>query len=258
MEQYQPSFDHSNGILPAGVNHSAAPSERLPFTIRRVHGGDDLDKAVKVRHAAYARHVPEFARTLLLPEACDFEHDSAVLLAESRLDGSPLGSVRIQTNFHRPLHLEESIVLPAWLQGRRLAEVTRLGVEEGRIGRLVKMALMKAMFEYWEQNGVEYAIATGRAPIDRQYEQLLFTDVFEDKAMVPLRHVGDIPHRVMAFDVPSAEARWRAANHPFLAFFRQTYHPDIDIGTGASRPTNVLPLQQRTPAVRPNVRFAVA
>jgi hypothetical protein len=258
MEQYQPSFEQSNGILATGVNNSAARSERLPFTIRRVHGGEDLDKAVKVRHAAYARHVPDFARTLLLPEACDFEHDSAVLLAESRLDGSPLGSVRIQTNFYRPLHLEESIVLPEWLQGRRLAEVTRLGVEEGRVGRLVKMALMKAMFEFWEQNGIEYAIATGRAPIDRQYEQLLFTDVFADKAMVPLSHVGNIPHRVMAFDVPTAEARWQAASHPFLAFFRQTYHPDIDIGAGARRLSNVVPLQQRAPAARPNLQFAVA
>src|SRR4051794_36284988 len=84
-----------------GATDTGVPTrttERLPFTIRRVEDPDSLWKAVRVRHAAYARHVPEFARTLQLPEECDFEDDSVVLLAESRLDGTPLGTARIQTN----------------------------------------------------------------------------------------------------------------------------------------------------------------
>ena len=224
MEQFT-SF-----LSPARITRSGAlPTERLPFTVRRVGDHDAMRKAVQIRQAAYARHVPEFARSLALPEACDFADDTIVLLAESKLDGSPLGSVRIQTNAVRALGVEESIVLPEWLQGRRLAEVTRLGVGEGRIGRLVKIALMKAMYEFWIENDIEWAVATGRAPIDRQYEQLLFTDVFADKTMIPLRHVGGIPHRVMAFEVATAEARWTAAQHPLLAFVRGTHHPDIDI-----------------------------
>jgi hypothetical protein len=206
------------------------PTERLPFTIRRVETEDSLRKAVGIRHAAYARHVPDFARSLAAPEACDYADDTVVLLAESKLDGSALGTARIQTNLHGPLHLEESIALPEWLQGRRLAEVTRLGVSEGRIGHVVKIALMKAFFQYWEQSGTEYAIATGRAPIDRQYEQLMFSDVFEPGQMIPLSHVGNIPHRVMAFEIATAEARWTAAKHPLLKFVRQTRHPDIQIG----------------------------
>lgn len=206
------------------------PTERLPFTIRRVDTDDSLRKAVAIRHAAYARHVPDFARSLAVPEACDYADDTIVLLAESKLDGSALGTARIQTNVHGPLHLEESIELPDWLQGRRLAEVTRLGVSEGRIGHVVKIALMKAFFQFWEQSGTEYAIATGRAPIDRQYEQLMFSDVFEPGRMIPLRHVGNIPHRVMAFEIASAEARWTAAKHPLLKFVRQTNHPDIQVG----------------------------
>ena len=203
--------------------------ERLPFTIRRVDNEASLQKAVRIRHAAYDRHVPEFARSLLLPEACDYADDTVVLLAESKLDGSPLGTARIQTNLERPLHVEESVALPAWLQGARLAEVTRLGVDEGRIGRVVKIALIKACFEFCERNAIDYAVVTGRAPIDRQYEQLLFSDVFEDKAMIPLRHVGNIPHRVMAFEIATGEQRWTAARHPLLAYFRHTQHPDIDI-----------------------------
>lgn len=219
------------------TNHllSALPVERLPFTVRRVESEDSLWKAIGIRHAAYARHVPEFARSLAAPEACDYEDDCVVLLAESKLDGTAIGTARIQTNAYRALHVEQSIELPDWLQGRRLAEVTRLGVAEGRIGHVVKVALMKAFFQYWEQSGTEYAIATGRAPIDRQYEQLMFSDVFGPGEMIPLRHVGNMPHRVMAFDIATAEARWSEARHPLLKFVRQTNHPDIQIGELRSR-----------------------
>ncbi len=221
--------------IPAAVSavhpRAGMKIERLPFTVRRVETEDGLRKAVRIRHAAYARHVPEFARTLSVPEACDYEEDTVVLLAESKLDGSPIGTARLQTNIFRPLHLEESVELPDWLRGRALCEVERLGVGEGRIGHMVKVALMKAFFDYWELSGTEFAVVAGRSPVDRQYEQLLFKDVFGDKEMVPLRNTGNIPHRVMAFEIATAEERWRAANHPLLKFFRETHHPDIDIGT---------------------------
>lgn len=233
MESCSPAIHHATPMQVSASMGSrpclGTSTERLPFTIRRVESEESLQKAVHIRHAAYARHVAEFARTLVLPEACDYEDDTLVLLAESKLDGSPLGTARIHTNFYRALHVEDSVELPSWLQGKRLVEVTRLGITEGRIGRVVKIALIKACFEYCERHGVDYAVVTGRAPIDRQYEQLLFSDVFEDKKMVPLHHVGNIPHRVMAFEIATGEARWTAAHHPMLGFFRHTRHPDIDI-----------------------------
>jgi hypothetical protein len=222
-------MDMCNSEILLSAAAQGMPTERLPFTIRRVETEDSLRKAVAIRHAAYARHVPEFARSLAVPEACDYADDTVVLLAESKLDGSALGTARIQTNRDGALHLEESVALPDWLRGRRLAEVTRLGVDEGRIGRVVKIALIKACFEYCEQNAIDYAVVTGRTPIDRQYAQLLFSDVFEEKTLVPLRHVGNIPHRVMAFEIATGEQRWAAARHPMLGFFRHTHHPDIDI-----------------------------
>jgi hypothetical protein len=237
MNHTQPSniaqrlMDHVARVQTEREREQAKTIERLPFTIRRVQTHEQLAKAVAIRHKAYARHLPEFAKMLALPEQSDFDSDTVILLAESKLDGSPLGSARLQTNEHQALHVEESVQLPHWLQGRRLAEVTRLGIEEGRIGRLVKVALIKACFDYCEQNRIDFAVVTGRTPIDRQYEQLLFADVFDDKQPVPLRHVGNIAHRVMAFDIASGEARWEAANHPLLGFFRHTRHPDIDLST---------------------------
>lgn len=221
---------------PAPAPITGAVIERLPFTIRRVETEADLLKAVRIRHSAYARHVPDFARSLAQPEAADYDADTIVLLAESKLDGTPIGSTRIRTNLHRPLGVEESVVLPDWLQGKRLVEATRLAIDEGRVGRMVKIALVKACFMYCQDNAIDFSVATGRPPVDRQYEQMLFVDVFPEDGLVPLRHVGNIPHRVMAFEIATFEQRWTEARHPMLNFFFNTQHPDIDIGPAMRLP----------------------
>ena len=123
---------------------------------------------------AYARHLPTFAQTLGDPEPADAELGALVLLARSKLDGTPLGTLRIQTNRHRPLDLERSMNLPAHLAHARLAEATRLGLAQGEGGRLVKAALFKAFYLHCRQSGVEHMVITGRVPIDRQYQRLLF------------------------------------------------------------------------------------
>jgi hypothetical protein len=231
----------------AGAQGADQAIERLPFTIRRVETEDDLLKAVRIRHAAYARHVPDFARSLALPEAADYESDTIVLLAESKLDGTPLGSTRIRTNLFRPLDVE-SLELPDWLQGRRSVEATRLGIDEGRTGRVVKMALIKACYMYCQQNDIEWSIATGRPTVARQYEQMLFVDVFPEQGPIPLPHVGNLPHRVMAFEIATFEARWAAARHPLYKFFFETSHPDIDVGPKPEPRLVNLRLPQRAPA----------
>jgi hypothetical protein len=232
--------------------------ERLPFTVRRVETEADLLKAVRIRHAAYARHVPDFARNLAQPEAADYDADTIVLLAESKLDGTPIGSTRIRTNLYRPLGVEESIVLPDWLQGKRLVEATRLGIDEGRVGRMVKIALVKACFMYCEDNAIDFSVATGRPPVDKQYQQLMFVDVFPELGLVPLRHVGNIAHRIMAFEIATFQQRWAEARHPMLNFFFNTHHPDIDIGPVVAPPSLASPghaRPQATPA-RGELAFA--
>lgn len=206
--------------------------ERLPFTVKIVHDDVALGKAVSIRHAAYARHVPAVAALLEKAERYDSDEGSVVLLAESKMDGSPLGTMRIQTNRYNKLAVEQTVELPGWLQDRSLAEATRLGIAEGRIGRLVKTMLFKAYFQYCESADIDWMVITARAPLDRQYEALLFKDVYGAREYIPMRHVGNIPHRVLAFEVGSARARWAAANHPLLNFMCGTHHPDIDLSDG--------------------------
>jgi hypothetical protein len=202
--------------------------ERMPFTIRIVREFGDLEKAVQIRRAAYGRHLPEFAENMVV-EACDQEPGTAILLAKSKLDGAPLGTMRIQTNEFAPLGVQKSVQLPEWLGHGRLAEATRLGVAGGSIGRVVKMMLFKSLFLYCEQQQIDWMVITARSPLDREYEHMLFEDVFGDKQFIPMAHVGGLPHRVLAGEVGVARQRWEEAKHPLFQFVFQTRHPDIDL-----------------------------
>jgi len=248
----------SSSQRPAREGIAGRPVERLPFTVRRVDTEADLLKAVQIRHAAYARHVPEFAQTLVRPEAADYDDDTIVLLAESKLDGTPLGSTRIRTNTVRPLSIEESIALPAHLQGKRLVEAVRLGIDDGRVGRLVKAALIKACFQYCQDNDIDYSVAAGRPSVARQYEQLMFVDLFPEDGPIPLRHAGNIPHRIMAFEIAGFEERWAAAKHPLTNFFFNTHHPDIDAGPRKPAPVQGMPLPPGAPLLPSRRELAFA
>ena len=115
------------------------------------------------------------------------------------------------------------------MDGKSIVEVTRLAITEGKAGRLVKSILMKAMYQYWVENNIEYVIATGRAPIDMLYDQLLFSDLFPNRGYIPMQHVGNVPHRVMTVCVETLQQRWEAVNHPLIKLVLHTYHPDINI-----------------------------
>lgn len=227
--------------------------ENLPFTVSLVQDEASLIKAVQMRQSAYGRHVPELARSLNEPEKYDYEPGTAVLLTESKMDGEPLGTMRIQTNRHGPLGLEQSVTLPDWLRGCSLAEATRLGVSRGHIGRLVKTAMFKAYYQYCAQNEIDWMVITGRKPLDRQYDALLFQDVYPEKGFIPMQHVGNIPHRVLALEVEAVQSTWQNADHPLYDFFFHTHHADISVGVdeiAATKPesgSRVVPLHQHLP-----------
>lgn len=203
-------------------------AERLPFRIRVAHGESDLQKAVGLRRAAYGRHVPEFGMTMTAEDS-DRSTGTTILLAESKFDGAPLGTMRVETNDHAPLAVEHSVTLPGWCGSGRLAEATRLSVVNGGGGRMVKIALFKALFLLCERKGVNWLIVTARSPIDREYEAIQFKEVFEDRQYIPMPHVGGLPHRVMALEVGVGRQRWKEARHPLYRFVFETHHPDIDL-----------------------------
>jgi len=194
-----------------------------------VSSTNELKKAVSIRHAAYMRHVPNFAQQLTEPESADSESGAVVLLAESKLDGSPIGTMRIQINEYGPLALEQSVKLPDWLASSRLAEATRLGVTQERVGRIVTSALFKAFYLYCRHNRIDHMVITARSPVDRHYDRLMFKDIYPEVGYIPFKHVGNMPHRAMALEVGMVEELWKAGNHPLFNFFFKTFHEDINV-----------------------------
>lgn len=204
--------------------------EYWPFTLRVVQNREDLAKVIEIRHSAYARHLPaSLTVALRKPEAIDQAAGTVLLLAESNLDGSPVGTMRIQTNRFAPLALEQSICLPGWMNGKVLAEATRLGVAQEASGRLVKAALFKAYYLYCLRNGVDHMVITARAPLDRQYERMLFKDVVPGMGYQPLAHVFNLPHRIMYLNVKEVRQQWETVNHPMLGFMCHTEHPSLKL-----------------------------
>jgi hypothetical protein len=224
----EPTQDATFGSPLAPVDTGAASNEELwPFKIRVARSRDLLNKAVRLRQSAYQRHVPQFAATLGAPEAADFDAGTCVLLAESKFDGAPLGTMRVQTNRYKPLPLEGVVSLPDWLRGSTLAEAMRLGIVTAREGRLARDALFKAFYLACLAQGIDWMVITARAPLDKMYKGLMFCDVFPDAPFIPMPYIGDIPHRVLALRVADVKPLWQAHGHPLFTFFFDTRHPDL-------------------------------
>lgn len=201
----------------------------LPFTVRIVRTNEQLSRAVQIRAEAYSRHLPTLGEILESPENVDRDPNSIIFLAEAKSDGTSLGTIRIQTNFSAPISLESSIDLPSKFRGRPLAGVSRLAVKAGPRGRLVKLALFKALHRYCLAKQVEWILIGARPPLDQTYLDLGFTDVFDDQNLRPLSTAAGVPHRILCFEVFTAERRWFELSHPLYLFMGQRFHADIEI-----------------------------
>lgn len=211
----------------APVHDADSGHEYIPFTVRQASRPGDLKRAIDLRHLAYARHMPEFAQALKAPEQDDLADGVVVLIAESKLDGSVIGTLRIQTNLQAPLNMEQSLVLPVWLAGKTSAEVRRLAVAPGSSGRLVKMALLKAVYLYCVQQDLDWILVAARSPLDRMYEQLTLEDVLDGKTFIPLPRENNVAHRVLGARISELPSRFAAVRHPLHDFFFVKRHPDI-------------------------------
>lgn len=202
-------------------------TQNLPFRVRLVQTQQDLLSAVHIRSKAYGRHVPVMAELLVDPEPEDVREDVLILIAESKFDNAIIGSLRLVPNFSRPLKIESNITLPSWLENKRLVEFMRLGVENGKTGRMVFSALAKAAYEICFHQNVDYILVTGRYPVELIYRGLQFEDLLGHP--VPISYIANIPHRVFYFDVKKADNDWRENANRLYGFMAETMHPDIEV-----------------------------
>lgn len=235
MTQYAIASDR----LEAGGNQislgrPARSYAKLPFQVRIVRNEEQLSKAVRIRAEAYERHWPNLYLQLQSPEEQDRNPNSLIFLAELKSDASPVGTMRVDTNLVTPLPITGAVDLPETISERPIAYVTRLGVKQGSIGSLVKLALFKSLHRYCLAKQLFWMLVGIRPPGDRDYVRLGFTDVFETSRLVPIFSSGGVPVRLMSFEVISAERRWHEAHHPLYKFMFDDYHPDIEVFSSVS------------------------
>jgi hypothetical protein len=202
--------------------------ESLPFRVRLAESSQDIEKAVEIRAAAYARHVPGLGDALRRPEPDDLRPDALLLIAEGKLDGDVVGSLRLQHNFDRRLRIEGELTLPDVYQGKRLVEVRRLGVGNGTSGKMVMAALVKAAYELCHAASIDYLIFGARQSVASMYRAMHFDDVLNG-GTIRLSYADDVPHSIFSLPVRDADRRWRTTGYSLYEFAARTEHPDIQI-----------------------------
>lgn len=201
----------------------------LSFTVRLARSEEHLISAIKVRSEAYSRHLPDMGEMLRLPEEVDTSIGMIVFLAESKMTGEAIGTLRIQKCDEESLLIEDSIELPVEMKHRPRISVTRLAVKAGRESKEVKLALFKAMLLYCLAMQIDWIVIAARSPIDRTFEYLGFDDVFEKGKNYPIQSARNKLHRILVMCPRTLERTYFAQEHALHGFFFRQFHPDIEI-----------------------------
>ena len=212
-----------------GTGSSLLSAVELPFSVSIVRTEAHLRKAVQIRAKSYGKHHPQVADLLSSAEVADRSRFSLVLLAESKLNDTPLGTLRIETNANGPLPIESLMPPNNESKGKTIAFVTRLAVSGGTDSSLVKLALFKALHRYCLACQIDWIIVTALPPMDRQYLRLGFHDVYDENTLVPIHWSGNIPMRLMSLETISCERIWKRTQHPLYKFMFVDYCPDIKV-----------------------------
>lgn len=207
----------------------AAVTRPLDFAVRVVTTEAELQGVQALRAAAYGHHLPGIGESFGRPDPMDRQPDTVVFYARDKRTGTVVGSCRIQVNLMRPLQIEESVPLPPQWRGRVLSEITRLTVLPGYSHQPVRLALVKACHLFCVARQIGGVLAGSRRSLLRQYRSLGFVDVFEDGRLYPLRHGGNLEHRILFRDTVTAESDARSIQHPDYRFVFREHHPDIRI-----------------------------
>jgi len=209
--------------MPADTAH------HLPVTIRVAATEVDLRKVLAVRAGAGHCIEPGAPVAPSSPENWDQRPNATLLLAESRLDGEALGSLRILASERGRLMVEDRVDLPASLRTGSLAEASRLAVRPGRNATLVRLMLWKAFHRYCLAAQIDTMLIAVREPVDRQYEWLGFHDALPGAMRFSPAGGGAATHRLMKLGVFEAHERSTHAGHPLHDFFFVERHPEIDL-----------------------------
>lgn len=225
--------------------------QTLGFEVRIARDAIDLRAACGIRSIAYGHHTPGMRTVCIEPDMLDADENTAVLLCVDKATGAAVGTARLQTNAAGPLLIEYSVGVPDSMRTDTRVEISRLSAIPGA-DPLVKLALMKACYLFSVANQIRWMVIGARKDsLVRQYTRLGFEDLYGDERRVQLMHAGRLEHRVLAFNVTTAESRWRETRHPLYVFMVDTVHPDIRLfSTQVAMPARIPISNGRRPPLR--------
>ncbi len=200
----------------------------LPFTILVAISEQDLIDLVSLRSQTYSRHNAPGAGRLKFFEEQDRGADAVLLLARSKLDGTAVGSVRVQTRVSRPLMVESAMQLPDEVARANPVELMRGSIRNGTAGRMVSASLAKASFLLCRQFDFSHVIVTCREPVNLMYRAYQFDELLSGE-MIDLPYSPGAKHKVLCLPMKDAPERWRSRNRPLFDFMLNTRHPDIQV-----------------------------
>jgi len=196
--------------------------------VRLASSERDLLDVVSLRSQTYSRHNAPAARLVRSPEDQDLRGDGVILVARSKLDGTAVGSVRVQTRVRRPLMVEGAMQLPDEVLAGEPIELMRGSITNGAAGRMVSATFAKATFLLCHQFSFSHVIVTCREPVDLMYRAYHFDELLEG-ALIDLPYSPGARHKVLCLPMDKALDRWRVYNPALFDFMMNVEHPDIQV-----------------------------
>lgn len=212
--------------------HSQATKRRpvrsLPFVVRLASSERDLLDVVSLRSKTYSRHNAPAARLVRSLEEEDLRGDGLILVARSKIDGTAIGSVRVQTRVQRPLMVESAMQLPHDVASANPIELMRGSITNGLPGRTVSASFAKATFLLCRKFAFSHVIVTCREPVDLMYRAYRFDELLGG-ALIELPYSPGARHKVLCLPMNEATERWRSQNPPLFELMLNIEDPDIQV-----------------------------
>lgn len=198
--------------------------QSLPFRISILKTAAELKEAVQHRSLGYGRRSVALGGSLEMPEAGDARaHGREILIATSKMDGSIIGSLRLEINFYQPVSVQRYAQLPAEINSRRIMDANRFCCFESNICRA---ALFKAAIAYGASKDVDHFIIATLDKLVPLYASVGFAPLFDDGRMHPIPSAENLPHRIMELDVRNARALVVQRRPSVVDFLFDTDHSD--------------------------------
>jgi hypothetical protein len=202
--------------------------QELPFSIVISRDDATSSRLLATRIRAFNRHAHPFKSSEYFQST--LKVDSALLLsAELKNSGESVGSVRIESNVTERFYFENEATTDDLEKKIVSICASRLSATEGPLGKIVKLALVKALYLYAHANQCAYVYAFVDKARLRLYRNLGFVPAIDGNPNLELKCHDYLPMQLVRSEVGNFQKRLSESDETLAAFFFSTRHPDVKV-----------------------------